>query len=522
MSDNRFDGYPTKRRPNLKPENETPETQITKEEKEAELEDFLQGYPQDTRPQGQPSPPRRTTRPDNKRRTRNDRYDEPEEKKSKIALLYIAVLVVAVAACLILFVFAVQWFMEQAPSFTLPSTQNGPNTTADNNGDDDTQNNATVISNRETNLITAMVIDIQSAAQRLTLLNTDTRQSTSLPLYPDAIITNRTGGAMTFSQLRVGHLVDISYDANELEIVTIRENVRAWERRSQTNVHVNFNNNTISVGHGIHDAFEFNSDTLVLDRGVSSAINQINPTDSITIHGIGTTAWLIQLDASHGFLQFTNMDNIIDGVITIGNMDPLTVAEAQGQINVAEGIHRVVVSGANIDPFVENVVIERGEVTIMNLSEVEPRSASLYIVVAPQDARVFINDILAPTSPTIVDFGEHTIRVERDGYIPQSQVINIINPMHSVHFNLEEYIPYVPYVPYVPAQTYGTVSIFTTPSLARVYANGEFKGLSTITLTLDPGFYTIVVRLPGFQDHTMHVTLEAGMADMRTVVLRPS
>jgi len=437
-----------------------------------------------------------------RRQNRNNRRPAPKKNnsKQKFAIFYIGLLFVAVVVCIVVFVFAFRWAMESTPDIIIPDT---PDIIA---GDE----NGHIAANREIENMVALVTSISTDPRGLTLLNIETETTRHMPFDGDVILRNRAGNPMAFTQLRVGQLMEIQYDTDSLEVTAVRESQHAWEHRAQTGVHVNTDNRTISIPH--EQPFSFTSQTLFLHDGEPFSVGQIGPMDAVTIIGIGTTAWLIQLDASHGFLEITNFAEIVDGTITIGTLHPLPLNEIVEPITLSDGTHRIIVEGANIETFIENIVIAQGQTLTFSLEDVQPRMSSLHIVTSPTGATIFVNGEEAQ-SPITIGFGEHIIRVEREGYEPQERVVTVSDRVMSERFELEA-------IHRVPDPHQALLDIRTIPTQAHIYINGVFAGTSNLAIPVPPGVHTITARLPGHQDSTIQRTVAAGEeADLLIVLI---
>ena len=425
--------------------------------------------------------------------------------KTAFTIIYILILVAAVATCIIVLYNVFQWISREAP----PPENLFNREQAE--GEYDGNNEAPPIGRPDIQHFSSMITGVTTDADSrgLVLLDLETRLTRELLLDDNATLNNRTGGEINFSQLRIGQLVDISYDARFPRITVIRENARAWSRDERTNVLINIENQTISVG---HEAFEFNSQTLVMHRGEHIPISQIRPADSVSISGLGTIAWLIQLDASSGSLQLTNTDHIVNGRISIGNLHPLFLEELLEPIDIPEGPHRIIVEGDNIEDLIENIVIIPNQTFTLNLSNVELTLATLHITTSPANANVFINNERITTpNETQVPFGEHTIRVERDGYITQEQTITIDESVTDLRFDLEAEV------------LEAILTISTAPSNAEIFVNGVSRGRANpnIVLVLDPGMHRITAHLDGFFEESMYFTLIQRQEVSHTITLRP-
>jgi len=533
MSDNRFKDYPTKRIPSLNQRkgNEMHHSPIDHDEYD-DYEDYDDYDDEsiepiyDTKPaQRRQSPLERTdtrysrrTEENRSTRLRQSRQVTHENRprkrtggnppnrrnqaKTAFTAIYIGLLVIAVAVCITILVFLVQWLAREGPNPAdlIPDREHAAN---GENG-----NEQTLPPGRpDIRNMTTMITGINSDPRSLVMLNLDTMLTDEIPLSDEAEFTDRRGNEITFSQLRIGQLVNISYDARMPVITVVRENPRSWERAERTNVHVNIENLTISVG---HEAFEFNSQTLVLHRGEPINISQIRPADSVTITGVGSTAWMVQLDASSGLLLLSNTDAIVNGRITVGNLHPLFLDEITGSFDVAEGPHRVVVEGDNIETFIENIVITHGQTFNLDLGIIEVSTATLNITTTPVDANIFINNELV-TSPAQVSFGEHNIRVERDGYVTQERVVNVTNSTDNIQFNLE------------PVVHYARLTINATPANAEIFVGNILVGRANPSMIIEiaPGSYTIIARMYGYLDYTFNITLTSGQETTRSVILSP-
>ena len=533
MADNRFSDYPTKRLPDRNASIMDYQTKrMPGKDELSELDDNIE--PDDYQDQDydpdfddevfdtKPSPPRYGVHRDEARRDEPRRRSTPPVRSSAnrqrrsgsgsrrnnikpmFAIAYIVLLMAVVGLCIFALFRGIQWMMTERPVI-----DNLPGPSVGSNGND---NEVIATGTRfrppgiEQNF-TAMITGISVSPRSLTLLNIQTgnMETRELPLAEDAGIVNRQNIALPFSNLFVGMLVEITYDPREpADIFNIRESVRAREHTG-TNAMVNADNQTISVGHG--SPLRFNSQTLVRQGDTPLNINDISPADSITILEYQGVAWHIRRDFSHGFLNVTNFDSIDNGIITVGTRQ-LLLADINEPITVAEGAHRVTVDGTNIETFIANIVIVQGQTLELSLAGAELRMGNLHIVTVPADAQIFVNGE-RHISPAILPFGEHTIRVERDGYYPYERVVALNTPISNVRFDLEA------------MRTTATLEIITYPAQAQIFINDVPVGFSTLTRELDPGTHLILARMSGYIDSTLSVTLTAGQNDSRTLTLTP-
>ncbi|MCL1862544.1 MAG: hypothetical protein FWF78_03145 [Defluviitaleaceae bacterium] len=424
-------------------------------------------------------------------------------QKSKFAAFYIVLLMIAVGVCLTVLLIVMQNMDGAVNNLPVigraaptPTPSPPPATTVER-----------IDLRSQTSLITA--INPFGDSRTLTLLDISTRRTQEFTVSDEVRLHDRLNRPLTFSELRVGNMIDIGYDARSFDIATINESRQAWERRSRPNVQVDLENFEISLG---NEVWSFNAQTLVMHRGEPFAISQIRPIDSVTLVGYGDTVWLVQIDSAHGFLQINNADVIANGTLMIGTNLFFQLDDIANDIQLHEGTHRVTVEGDNIETFIENVEISAGQITRLNMGDAQLRAALLHIGVMPEDASVFVNGEQVTGSPVTVEFGEVVVRVEREGFLPQEQHLDVTAPATGINFELVEIV------------NENTVVIFTLPTNAEIFFNNIFIGHSTLTHVVPSGTFEIRARLPGYESppYTLTITGNEPNDIMRTILLVPT
>lgn len=451
-----------------------------------------------------PSRPRRP-RPQqnpNARPNRRPPSGRPPQK-AKFAAFYIVLCLLAVGVCMTVVFFLFGNIEQGFASFSFGRTPN----TSQNPGLTD----PTPIIRQDLRSQTGMIVGIQPFGDMRTIriLDVSTRREETFYVPDEARIQNRFNQAVTLSELSIGEIVDINYDAETEEVVTLAGNRQARQHPRNTNVRIDIEAGTVSLG---VDVWNFNSQTLVLYRGDNFPISQISPHDSVSLTILGDTVWLIQVDSAHGFLQILNADMIANGEVMIGSHTLLALNDVRSDITLPEGTHQVVVHGDNIEPFIENITIHQGQTTRLDLGNAQLRAALLHIQVTPADALIFVNGELQEERGTIqVEFGEVVVRVERDGFLPQEQRMDITGPTTGMTFNL------------VAITHDNTLVVFTTPTNAEIYIDNVFVGFSTLTHTMPPGSFTVVARLDGYLESRFDITITGTETEdiMRSLILMP-
>jgi len=410
-------------------------------------------------------------------------------RNKRLAAIYIFALVVVIAGCLTLFILHLPDVMDRtAQSDTVPPPATEP----------------TIVIPPDIRNLTAQIVRISPSTSTIEVVNIATGTNHEFIHTESTQMTNIHGNTLEFEQLAIGQLVEISFEARTNQLMSAHQSRNAWERRNQTNLRIDTENETITAGNAV---FTFTPNlTMVLYRGQHFAISNLQPNDAVTLFGYDDHVWLIQLDTGHGFLQLLNTERVINGHIILGfESHPLIGLE---HIQIQEGTQIVEVRGQNIENFVRTVDIRHGETFTINLNETILRTGFLNVEVTPEDAFVFVNGERI-TGPVELEFGEHLVRIESTGYLPQEQLININAETIDISVELESAI------------RTGILRVTTVPANAQIFINNQFVGFSELFHELPLGHYSVVARLAGHEESPIGVVEVVPEGIEMTIILTP-
>ncbi len=155
---------------------------------------------------------------------------------------------------------------------------------------------------------------------------------------------------------------------------------------------------------------------------------------------------------------------------------------------------------------------------ILHYQVVERREETgrLNFTSSPGGAEVYLNDRYAGKTPLVMDHiraGEYLARVELPGYQIWTRTIQINpNQTNSVHANL------------ISIQRYGSIAIRCNEDGARIYLDGQYKGLTeknrnVLLEQVLEGFHEIRVTLSGYKDWWQRVEVKPNQRIQLTVNL---
>jgi len=237
-----------------------------------------------------------------------------------------------------------------------------------------------------------------------------------------------------------------------------------------------------------------------VNRGQTAYINAIlNP---------AVTTGVLQVDSKPGGAA-VYVDQIYRGVTStvIGNLVP--------------GSHAIRLSKAGYQDWSGAVSIGAGVTTFLNpalVPDQQPKYATVSITSNPPGADVYGDGVYIgqtsashPLTFTQVEPGIHTILISKSGYRDYTATTTVVAGRdYNVDVTLSA----------VPNPTTGSVSVTSSPSGAEVYLDNIFRGLTPVTLdSLDPGSYTVLLRLPGYSDWNATAMVVAGQVNQLNATL---
>jgi DNA-binding beta-propeller fold protein YncE len=206
------------------------------------------------------------------------------------------------------------------------------------------------------------------------------------------------------------------------------------------------------------------------------------------------------------------IDNVEKGIT------PVTLKDT------AMGTHQLLLRKAGFDDYTRSILIEPATpVTIgatLSKSLPEPTfppsasSGSIAITSFPAGAMVFVDGTPRGTTPVIlpeIPTGNHYVTLSFKGYDDWNHTISVgSGQMAAINAELE-----------ATKEITGSLAVITDPPGADVSVDGNFKGVSPVTIQgLSAGMHTILLTLKDYTDNSTSITVIAGQTQKYTAGLQ--
>jgi hypothetical protein len=143
-----------------------------------------------------------------------------------------------------------------------------------------------------------------------------------------------------------------------------------------------------------------------------------------------------------------------------------------------------------------------------------PPNGSIAITSIPFGAEVYIDSQLTGIAPAVfpeIVPGNHQVRLSVKGYDDWSHIVSVgSGRMSAINAEL-----------IAATETTGSLAVITDPHGAEIFIDGDFKGVSPVTLSgLSPGTHHVLVTLKEYTNTTTNISISAGQTQKYSVELK--
>lgn len=120
-------------------------------------------------------------------------------------------------------------------------------------------------------------------------------------------------------------------------------------------------------------------------------------------------------------------------------------------------------------------------------------TGSLYVDSTPRGASIYLDNNYEGQTPRRIDFipvGIHTLRLSKDGYRDYVQQVRI-DPQQTTNV----------FANLIVETTRYRLRVNSTPTGARLYIDGIYRGTTPISTSITPGYHSIKLELEGYLDY---------------------
>ena len=375
---------------------------------------------------------------------------------------------------------------------------------------------------------TAILVDINSVDNTVTLLNLDLGKQYTLSVDGTTRYADKYGKAISLEQLGEGDIVDVTFLKTKKHLTTMQLSRSAWQYDDVERYELNTVRREVTIG---EEVFKLSRDTRYFSQGHSIEEMDLNPSDILTFHGIDTTVLSVTVEKGHGYLRLVNDENFIGGWLEIGQEQIVRITEDM-LVTVPEGSYQVDIS-YNGGGGTKSVVINRNEETTLDIGDLEVAEAQYGMVLFsmnPSGAELYIDGSQAdPSQPITLEYGIHQIIAKADGYKSLTQYLRVAQESAGVDVELDKADSDSDSDESTgsSASTSSTATSATSdttttyyrvhidaPENVEVYLDGNYVGISPCSFKKTSGSHVITLRKSGYETRSYTVQVDEEKKDV--------
>lgn len=319
-----------------------------------------------------------------------------------------------------------------------PCRVNAAGTAAEDTGTDGTQVISLLYKYDSTDR--AVVRSVDQAAGTVTLCQHDLGRYYTLNADNTSMVYDRHGRPISTTLLKPGDVVDATFLHQSRHLNSLVVSESAWVKEGVTNYRINADQELINIdGQNFH--LPITALLLTDENGVTRRIiaEELLEGDVLKVSGVDKEIYSIVVTGGHGYLRLTGTE--VSGTDIEGawlNLDNRIIQRVNDKLLVAapEGDYtlQIIGQGANDE---RQITIERGKETVIDTTTIKletPEETEVTFQVEPEEAESTLEVDGEPVKiglPTYLTAGVHRLRVKADGYLTQTQYLNVGGKKHA-------------------------------------------------------------------------------------------
>ncbi len=348
------------------------------------------------------------------------------------------------------------------------------------------KNDLILDSNTNKNL-TGIIQDIDYEKNMFKILDINTNKIYTLKAKSSSIFKNKYNNVLTIEELSTWSVVDFSFDDTN-KINYLNENIDNFEIKNLSNLKIDQKIKTLSIN---NKTFKISNNVIILKNNELFDLENISPLDMLDIKGYKDTIYYINIKKGNGTLKFINKPKLNNAIIEI-DRDIFKPLDTIDSINLAEGKHKVVIRSSDSISFLKEVDITGGNETVLDLSQIQSKSTTVFIQSNVSGYTLYINNIITDqTKPLSLPYGNYNIKAEKEGYNSFESQISLNTEKYNLNITLEK------------IEKTGKMTISSTPDNAQVFVNNQLIGYTPLSYKLPHGVHTVTLKKEGYNDFVL-------------------
>lgn len=328
-------------------------------------------------------------------------------------------------------------------------------------------------------------------------------------------IMNQYKHHIPFASIEEGQIVNITFDPINKKASQISIQEGTW--------------GNIIEGHDLDKAqgivvigknvYKFNGNTVLIDMNGQRmySIDEIGDFDSLFIQGINKQIYSMKVQSKQGYIQLMDMPSY-KGRLEIDRTRQVLLKDFKDSrlIPLTAGTHNLALYMDSYEPIlIPDVQIGSGQTFSLDGTGAKLREYILKVIPNVTEYTLTVDNIeYNPGDEIPLITGTYDVKIEADGYNIYEQEVQIaqdtiLRPSLMENTPAEEKEQKQIKAAEAEENAIYTFSVNSIPEEAKIFINGEYKGVTPMRFTLAVGTYHLELEKEGFYKYTTTLLVEA-------------
>lgn len=358
---------------------------------------------------------------------------------------------------------------------------------------------------------TAVITNINKKAGLISFYNYDLGKYYTLNVDSVTRFSDKYDSALSMDQLKEGTIADILFLKSGKLLVSLKESSEVFAVSDVTGFSIDAAAKVFTYK---SESYKLSANTVILGSKEEKTLKDLDGIDVLTLTGKGSTVYAIRIDKGHGYLKLKGQKNMLDGVLEAGLFDAAKITENL-VMTLPEGKYDITLSkGKTVET--RKVTIASDEETILDISDIkveEAKSGKVLFDVYPSDASVYVDGVLIDNSKVYeYGYGMHKLVASCKGYEEVTRYFKVAEEQATLPVELEE--EETSSNATEEDLTKGYFIFITSPSGVEVSFDGNYIGMTPLSIAKKSGNHTITLRKNGSLSRTYNVNIENTAKDV--------
>ena len=314
-------------------------------------------------------------------------------------------------------------------------------------------------------------------------------------------ITDAYGNAIGFSSLKVGQVVDVSYQEGSVnKVERFRLSSVAVEVADVYGVQVDAADHLIKAGGKI---YQFGDELICTYGGKELSPSEITQQFVMNLLVVDEYVYTISVMQAVGTVTLTNAENYEGAKITftpnVGDPVEATIVKNLKPIVLTEGFNKYKVERDGVTLASGTIFVEANLRQELSLPSISENEGVVDVSILPEDAevKILLDGKEQKETTLTIPYGEHVLQITGEGFEPYNQKFEVSQPYMQMTVTL------------VSTQ----ISVFITSSTDGVviYCNGDYIATyegTAVEVKLEKGEYYFMLAKEGYEPEGCDITVD--------------